>query len=749
MNKLLIPLLAGCAMAGAAFGITFTDDPYQHGDRYGVFWCQLLNELPAEKETPKTKAGETGKGAAGTAAEDEKPMKRPTKAQFNQKIILHVKDLGEWWTAMKADGLTEEKSLESFISRLVLIIDGVPLRHLQPSGAASETPTFPYHNDPYVELAPRNPKEDVDVWRKWFVENALRDAENHPSLESMEHVRSLGELQATVTVAAGAQKDAEKAGGTKEALDQARSAEREALPAALKAAEKLSNGDFDALEKAEQARDAAKLATKTGAPVEVATAAKTVAEEARQLAAEKQANAQLAQAKLDFWNSAGLASEAAKGWNWAAPGIPLPIEHPAEAQAIQARFDKFEAKPTIPAYSPADAAALGIPPIAGKGERYYRVTFMLVRKDEDQSAWVDILRPDGPSFDRQRRCRISLAFERKDGAVQEMVSWVRPPSAVAVENAGSRFFLVAMPDGMLRLFGGIFVFALVVLIFAGVSGLLREPDAPPRPDGAAPYSLGRCQMALWFFLISLAFVFLWQMLGRKDTINNTAVVLLGISSFTAVGSVLIGKTDGQRRLSRQELLKKCQEMAAPLQVLRAGLAKLRSDKTAAETALAQLERGRNELAGQLPLLEAKAPDPDPTVAESEKRALEEKRAAVSAKQKELAAKAAELAAVDKNIADGEAALAEDADRRQRLAYAGPLGIPGFFNDLLRDGDGRLSIARFQMMVWTLVLAIVFTVEVYSRLSMPEFNPSLLALLGITSGTYLGFKGATQIADRPK
>ena len=44
-----------------------------------------------------------------------------------------------------------------------------------------------------------------------------------------------------------------------------------------------------------------------------------------------------------------------------------------------------------------------------------------------------------------------------------------------------------------------------------------------------------------------------------------------------------------------------------------------------------------------------------------------------------------------------------------------------------------------MFVWTLVLGIIFIASVYNNLSMPEFSSTLLGLMGISSGTYLGFK----------
>lgn len=63
---------------------------------------------------------------------------------------------------------------------------------------------------------------------------------------------------------------------------------------------------------------------------------------------------------------------------------------------------------------------------------------------------------------------------------------------------------------------------------------------------------------------------------------------------------------------------------------------------------------------------------------------------------------------------------------------------GFLTDILSDGNG-ISIHRFQMFAWTLTLGGIFCISVYNQLSMPDFNATLLGLMGISSGTYLGFK----------
>jgi hypothetical protein len=73
-----------------------------------------------------------------------------------------------------------------------------------------------------------------------------------------------------------------------------------------------------------------------------------------------------------------------------------------------------------------------------------------------------------------------------------------------------------------------------------------------------------------------------------------------------------------------------------------------------------------------------------------------------------------------------------------LPPAVPMASRGFLNDVLSDDQG-LSIYRFQLFAWTLVLGVIFCASVYNGLEMPQFSTTLLGLMGISSGTYLGFK----------
>lgn len=59
----------------------------------------------------------------------------------------------------------------------------------------------------------------------------------------------------------------------------------------------------------------------------------------------------------------------------------------------------------------------------------------------------------------------------------------------------------------------------------------------------------------------------------------------------------------------------------------------------------------------------------------------------------------------------------------------------FLWDLLSNADG-LNWNRTQMLFWTVVLVVIFVRETMVTLAMPEFSDSLLALMGISSGSYV-------------
>lgn len=94
----------------------------------------------------------------------------------------------------------------------------------------------------------------------------------------------------------------------------------------------------------------------------------------------------------------------------------------------------------------------------------------------------------------------------------------------------------------------------------------------------------------------------------------------------------------------------------------------------------------------------------------------------------------------KKDADPKALMAIEEQKEAKAAKVNKLrGISmGFFTDILTDKDG-ISFHRFQAVALSIVLRIIFIYQVYAKLAMPVFSGTLLTLLLISSGTYLGFK----------
>lgn len=90
-------------------------------------------------------------------------------------------------------------------------------------------------------------------------------------------------------------------------------------------------------------------------------------------------------------------------------------------------------------------------------------------------------------------------------------------------------------------------------------------------------------------------------------------------------------------------------------------------------------------------------------------------------------------------ANEEARLAVVALEHSKLEEAVASGRSlGFWRDICDGGDG-LSFHRVQVVIWTGLLGVAFIQAVAKSVSLPEFPQSLLLLMGISNGTYLGLK----------
>ena len=205
------------------------------------------------------------------------------------------------------------------------------------------------------------------------------------------------------------------------------------------------------------------------------------------------------------------------------------------------------------------------------------------------------------------------------------------------------------------------VFMLVLLtgfiLLAWKSDLLRDgPDIVI--DGTKErrtYSLGRVQMAWWFFIVLSTFDYIWLVLGDSNSLTQGALILIGISTATGLGAVIVENMSPRPALEKQ----------------------------------------REDLTSKI----GAAPPP------------------------------ANLADLQRQLDDVNAQLAK---------LPKPQKSEGILTDILSDDTG-VSFHRFQMAAWTVVLGFVFITTVFGSLAMPDFSPTLLGLMGISSGTYIGFK----------
>jgi hypothetical protein len=216
------------------------------------------------------------------------------------------------------------------------------------------------------------------------------------------------------------------------------------------------------------------------------------------------------------------------------------------------------------------------------------------------------------------------------------------------------------------------VLLLVLFLMLGRrSDILRDsPSVAGEPRSS--YSLARCQMAWWFFLIASSYNYIWLALSNRDSLTTGCLVLTGISAGTGLAAAVIDSGKLQQRRS------------------------LEKEQTLLTTRLAEVPQ------------------------------------AIAA-----TCDVSEITNLKTEQAQKTARLGEVHSALQGLPSP-PGPSQGFLFDILRDETG-ISFHRFQMVAWTIILGFVFITSVYANLVMPDFSPTLLGLMGISSGTYIGFK----------
>jgi hypothetical protein len=223
----------------------------------------------------------------------------------------------------------------------------------------------------------------------------------------------------------------------------------------------------------------------------------------------------------------------------------------------------------------------------------------------------------------------------------------------------------------------LFVFLGALFFWAArASDILREGGPPPPNGKRKAYSLARCQMAFWFFLIAPTFALVFLTTWSLDSISPGVLALMGISAGTGLAAAVVDTSkNGAAESQKKDLLAQKASLDADIVSLQNAAAAAVPAPAALVLQIADKIRAQNEAQAKIQEVDAQLATP-----------------------------------------------AND----------------NFINDLLCDATG-MSFHRFQIVVWTIILGIVFIAKVWSELTMPDFGVTLLGLMGISSGTYIGFK----------
>jgi hypothetical protein len=318
------------------------------------------------------------------------------------------------------------------------------------------------------------------------------------------------------------------------------------------------------------------------------------------------------------------------------------------------------------------------------------VEFDLVRDATNQPSradWSNVLTAAG----LDNRLPVSIAVYQQNRDTAHVIASF-PGRTKAVEFRFQRF-----PTDWPTIIGiALLVLAFVLFLYwAFNTGIIRDSAQNVCPDGLPPFSLGRCQMAFWFFVVIATFYFLWLVTGRgdTDTINGTVLTLIGISAGTALGSAVISQNQAEASDDKIVLSPVIGSAPPPLPV--------------------QIRQLRKQLAEANQDLKNKTGD------------------ALTTAQTDIQIILADLHGA-------EVRLKKFKKNRLRQLLMDILSDNESSSDPLKN-TRIITFHRFQIVVWTLVLGIIFISQVVTRLGMPTLDPTLLTLMGISSGTYLGFK----------
>lgn len=222
-----------------------------------------------------------------------------------------------------------------------------------------------------------------------------------------------------------------------------------------------------------------------------------------------------------------------------------------------------------------------------------------------------------------------------------------------------------------------------VLLLANKTSLLRDQGIPP-PGCKTPWSLGRVQMAFWTVSVVSAVLFIYAVTGDNPTIPNGILILMGLGGATAVSAFAIDTSQNPpgNKAEYEALLHAYRTQETNVKTAEANLVIVQAGSVAATVA---------DATGKVAAAKSSS-------------------AAVRAKMK---------------------------------PYETPAST-SFIYDILSDENG-IAFHRLQLLIWTLVYGSIFIFTAWHVLTLTNFTPEQMALMGISGATYLGFK----LSEKPK
>jgi len=301
---------------------------------------------------------------------------------------------------------------------------------------------------------------------------------------------------------------------------------------------------------------------------------------------------------------------------------------------------------------------------------------------------------------KNEQVRFTLPFNKNEdtrktwlsvlGASQQKVSfsvgWLASGPAVESEKA-SKAFDVKVSTFRQFIFWSVSLVVLIsTVILAVKTNLLRDKSIVPDPPPGVKYtySLGRSQMAWWFLIVLFSFMYVWFVTGT-GSLSTQALVLLGISGTTGLSSVLIDASKQQNAAAAQ--------------------ASLVAERVTDTRQVAAMDSAVSEAAHA---------------------------GAVSAATLNLVT----------DLNQERLRLLQQRSFLLQKEAAPAVSHSNYFTDILSDANG-ISLNRFQFFVWTIVFGLMFVYTVITSLQMLTLDDKWLLLMGISGGTYLGFKFPTQ------